>query len=1027
MVLKTVRTNDALLKLFSEAIDNAVDNTLRKPSTTHIRVSMDATSIIVENDGAHIPIKQQDGEWIPTTVFAKQFSGSNFDDETGREGAGMNGLGITLCAGLSDEFSIQILDPELGLKLVQTWTNRLGSTTGPKITKKKSKHKNMTTTVKFSPTLSRFKEQSLEPFHEQVLTRLVQIAATCDVKITFNGQMIKTNNFKKYIASFGSFKKFMHDRLSPTFEFGVALSDGEFKHQSFVNNLCTADGGTHVKVVESQVVDTLLNYFKKKFKGPKLTRHNIRQKLFVFVNMTKLRNPTFKSQSKVFLTTPIPKTIFKIDPKKILANCKRIGLLDQLEELLMSKDDKAMADAMNGSKKKSISVPKLIDASYAGGVHSKDCSLFLTEGDSARTFVVSGLGKIGPKTHGVFPLRGKLLNCYSASNAQIIANKEITNIVKILGLSKNSSTLRYGKVVILTDADCDGFHIMGLILAYFQKFFPELLKNGFIQRMITPVIVATKRSEKHEFFSVPDFNRWFVGKSGYKIRYLKGLGSSTREEAVGYFTNIQNYLKNISINDMGVQQIDLFFNDKRAGDRKEWLTQTDDMDLDYESQEQSVGRFIDTELKQFSQETLTRAIPSLVDGLKESQRKILFACFKKFDSANQPFKIAQLASYTAEKTAYLHGETSLGGAITKMTQGFVGSNNLPLLVPEGQTGSRLQMGADAASTRYTFTKLQPYTRHIFHPDDDAILTYRTEEGQSIEPDHFVPIVPMVLVNGASGIAVGYRTEIPQHNLQDIIKSILHKINHGTFLDIKPFYEQFRGTITETEDAWLTHGAFTQNGNKIEITEIPIGVSTDKYTEYLSKLQDGGKIVRFASSAPDENSVNFVLHVPPTFDPACLKLTKTVTKRCLNLLFPSGTIRTFATINEILVEFYIIRLVAYAKRRRHLIQSYTEQLSYIDAKIKFVKAVLANKIRVRDSKADILSQALREGISKKLCEEFLKMSILSLSAEKVAKMEEEQKQLRVVLDKTKNTSPEQFYRADLKELRKTKKRKRSDGI
>ena len=377
MILKTVRTNDALLKLFSEAIDNSVDNTLRSPPTTHIRVTMDGTSIMVENDGAHIPIKQQAGEYIPTTIFAKQFSGSNFDDESGREGAGMNGLGITLCAGLSDDFAINVLDPERGLKFVQTWTNRLESTTGPKITKKKSSHKNMTTTVKFSPTLSKFQEPSLEQFHEQVHTRLVQIAATCDVKITFNGTIIRANNFKKYIQSFG-FDKFMHDRLCPTFEFGLALSDGEFMQQSFVNNLCTTDGGTHVKVVESQVVDALMNYFKKKFKGTKLTRHNIRQKLFVFVNATKLRNPTFKSQSKVFLTTPMSKAILNIEFKKILANCKRIGLLEQLEEMLMSKDDKMMADAMSGSKKRNISVPKLIDAAWAGTGKANQCSLYLT-------------------------------------------------------------------------------------------------------------------------------------------------------------------------------------------------------------------------------------------------------------------------------------------------------------------------------------------------------------------------------------------------------------------------------------------------------------------------------------------------------------------------------------------------------------------------------------------------------------------------------------------------------------------------
>ena len=400
MIQKTVSTNDGLMKIFFEAIDNSVDNTLRSPPTTHIKVSIDSQNFSISNDGQHIPVKQQDEKWIPSFIFSEFLSGSNFHED--RAGAGMNGLGIKLAAGLSDTFKVTVLDPTESKKFVQCWKNGLTEIGKPKVTTKQSSHKNFTTTVEFTPTLAHFGEQSLEHLIEQVHTRLLQIAATCAVKITFNGKMVKTNNFKKYIGTFG-FDKYMYDTVSPTFEFGLALSDGEFKHQSFVNNLCTTDGGTHVKLVEFQVVSTLLEYFKKKCKGSaKLTRHNIRQKLFVFVNVTKLRNPSFKSQSKVFLTTPMGSA--KIDPKKIIANCKKMGLLDQLEELLTSKDDKAMSDAMSASKKKSISVPKLIDASWAGTAKSNQCSLYLTEGDSARTFVVSGLGKIGPKTNGVFPL-----------------------------------------------------------------------------------------------------------------------------------------------------------------------------------------------------------------------------------------------------------------------------------------------------------------------------------------------------------------------------------------------------------------------------------------------------------------------------------------------------------------------------------------------------------------------------------------------------------------------------------------------
>ena len=1031
-------TNDGLLKLYYEALDNAVDNTRRSPSTTQIGVflSLDG-EFTIRNNGSHIPIRQQNGEWIPSIVFSKPLSGSNFEDEKqAREGAGMNGWGIKLSFMLSHESSIEIMDPIEGKKLVQSWSNGVRETSGPIITKKKSKHSTWTTIVKFRPKLERFNinTEQMQEITLLVKTRLLQISATNGVKITFNNIKIPTNTFRKYIESFECVDKLVYEKVNQFFEYGFAISDGAFTHQSFVNDLCTSDGGTHVKIVETQVVDALLEYVRKRHKGSaKLTRHAVRQRLFVFANC-RIKNPRFKSQSKVYLTTPISKTTVDLPSKRIVQQAQRIGLLEQLEELLVAKEDKAMEDAMSSKKKRCITVDKLIDAVWAGGSKSHECKLFLTEGDSARTFVVSGLSKIGPKQNGVFPLRGKLLNCYSASKSQIQANKEIQHIVEILGLNLSKTyqtaadmaTLRYGKIVILTDADVDGFHICGLILAFLQKFFPTLLKNGFVQRMITPVIVATKRNEKREFFAMPDFERWYNGKRGYAIKYFKGLGSSTRQQAVSYFANIGRYLKDVVIDDTAVERIDLFFNDKRSADRKVWLGGAN-MDLDYDVATQGVGRIIDTELRQFSHETLTRSIPSMVDGLKESQRKILFAALRKFGLSNHPFKIAQLASYTAEKTAYLHGETSLGNAITKMTQGFIGSNNMPLLVPEGQTGSRLQLGADAASTRYTFTRLQDYTRDIFHKDDDAILSYCIEEGQSVEPEYFVPVIPMVLVNGAEGISVGYRSVVPQHKVEDVVQCMLNRLEHGEFGALNPSWVGFKGTITEDDSAWYTHGVFesTAEDTSIVITEIPVGVSIDKYTAHLQKLVDKSQILSFMAAAPDENSVHFTLQVLPNFDTSQLKLTNSITKRCLNLLDTSGTVRTFTSTAEILTEFYVLRLKTSAKRRDHLLLTLKKQLSYIGYKTKFIELVLQDRLDIKNTKPFILEQAKDYKIPQELTEEFLKLSILTLSKEMVLKLQEEQRDLEKQLHKIKNTTAEEFYRRDLEALLpKTLKRKRS---
>ena len=236
-----------------------------------------------------------------------------------------------------------------------------------------------------------------------------------------------------------------------------------------------------------------------------------------------------------------------------------------------------------------------------------------------------------------------------------------------------------------------------------------------------------------------------------------------------------------------------------------------------------------------------------------------------------------------------------------------------------------------------------------------------------------------------------------------------------------------GTIVETETGWETKGVFTKNGNKIEITELPIGVSTDKYTEHLNKLSESGKIVRFnvGVSATDENAIHFVLQVPPSFDTSLLKMTKTVTKSCLNLLTPTGTVCTFASTGGILAEFFVCRMRVYAKRRRHLIHSYEGELTYISAKLKFVKAVLDNKIDIRKTKQEILEQACNEGLVMKLAEEFMKMPLISLSQEMVEAMEKKWEQFQLQLEETRKMSPKDFYKKDLNQLMCTKKRKRNE--
>lgn len=191
--------------------------------------------------------------------------------------------------------------------------------------------------------------------------------------------------------------------------------------------------------------------------------------------------------------------------------------------------------------------------------------------------------------------------------------------------------------------------------------------------------------------------------------------------------------------------------------------------IDYAVDSVTYDDFVNQELILFSHADNQRSLPHFLDGFKPSQRKVLYACFKR--NLKQEIKVAQLAGYVSEHSAYHHGEASLTQTIIGMAQTFVGAGNINLLSPCGQFGTRLMMGKDAASPRYVFTKLETITRCIFHPDDDHLLEYLDDDGQSIEPVCYVPVIPMALVNGCEGIGTGWSTSIPSYCPRQLIANI----------------------------------------------------------------------------------------------------------------------------------------------------------------------------------------------------------------------------------------------------------------
>jgi DNA topoisomerase-2 len=246
--------------------------------------------------------------------------------------------------------------------------------------------------------------------------------------------------------------------------------------------------------------------------------------------------------------------------------------------------------------------------------------------------------------------------------------------------------------------------------------------------------------------------------------------------------------------------------------------------------------------------------------LKPGQRKILYASLKR--NLVHDIKVAQLSGYISEQTMYHHGESSLQSTIVSMAQGFVGTNNIPLFEPVGQFGTRHLGGSDAASARYIYTKLSPFARSIFHPSDDPILEYTEEDGIKVEPNHYVPVIPMALVNGSYGIGTGYMTSVPNYNPLDIIRNIKAKLKGKSQNPLRPYYRNFKGEI-ETIDAskgkFNTVGLANWVGNShfVHITELPIGVWTQNYkTNVLEKLANVDGLIRQVNELHTDEFVNF---------------------------------------------------------------------------------------------------------------------------------------------------------------------------
>jgi DNA topoisomerase-2 len=1067
IISKMIAINPGLYKLFDEGVVNCRDHAVRCKQAiasgksnilpvTNISIDISDDGIItMMNNGNGIDVEKHPEYdiWIPEMIFGHLRTSTNYDKTEKKIVGGKNGFGFKLVLIWSTWGMVETVDHVRGLKYVQEFKNNLEEICSPKITKSKVKPY---TKVSFKPDYQRLGLPGLsDDFIKFLRRRVLDIAAVTDktVKVNYNNEQLQVANFQQYIDLYiGSKtdKPRVYEEGNERWEYAVCLSPtDEFCQVSFVNGIFTSKGGKHVEYITNQIVKKLQAFITKK-KKVDVKPTSIKEQLMVFIRCD-IENPAFDSQTKDCMNTAISNfgsTCTVSD--KFIEKIAKMGVMDAACALTEVKENKA-AKKTDGAKTRSIrGIPKLIDANFAGTDKSHLCTIIFCEGDSAKAGIVSGMSKEDRNYIGIYPMRGKLYNVRGEMQKKISDNKEIKEIKQILGLETGKSytdkdvekKLRYGKILFMTDQDLDGSHIKGLGLNLFESEWETLSKiDGFIGFMNTPILKAKKGNTELVFYNDGEYEQWKQSNNtnGWKIKYYKGLGTSTAKEFKEYFEK----KKIVSFTHSGEESknaIDMVFNKKRADDRKKWLENYDrELYVDTNHDSITYEDFINKEMIHFSKYDCDRSIPNVMDGLKISLRKILYAAFKK--RLTTEIKVAQFSGYVSEQAAYHHGEQSLNGAIVGMAQNFVGSNNINLFEPSGQFGTRLQGGKDSASERYIFTYLNQLTRYIFKEADDKILKYLDDDGFPVEPVYYVPIIPMLLVNGSCGIGTGFATNIMCYNVVDIIQYIQNKIDNVIEnVKVRPFYQGFKGTITELSDnKYLIKGLYEVTGtNTIKVTELPVGFWTDDFKEHLEELiagpqkeKEGEKTSKKKNKGLVKDycdmSTDVVVDFTITFNANVLqdllnttdangcngveKILKLYTTQSTNNMHAFNheeKLKKYENPEQIIDDFYEVRLDFYDKRKSYQIQILTSELVVLSNKARYIQEILNDTLDLRKKKTREIVEILENKGYDKIDGDneykyLVKMPMDSVSEENVKKIMNEtgNKEMELNVLKTKD--------------------------
>lgn len=1038
---KNAKVNEGFVRIFLEALSNAVDNFYRsqdgqtKMNKMTVKINPETGVTSIWNDGNHIPITIHEKEqiYIPELIFGHLLSGSNYNDEEERLTSGRNGLGVKLLNVFSTTFQIECYDPEHQLLYKQKWTNNMTKCTPPTITEKSDGHGY--TKITWKPDFEKFGMEGYDDFHLGLYQKLVIDASmVMKIPVYWNKERYVFKQFKDYVKLYIPEDTKIVDGKMENIDYCITPSFCEASHVSFVNGMITKDGGIHVERFQQELYRHILTKLGKL----NISSKDLKPHFNLFITAT-VTNPEFSSQSKTKLIGG-KSNLQIVFPKKVLNNIFQWDFMNDLVELHKMKE---MISLKKTEKKRGFRrIDGFDPANMSGGKNAKDCVLILCEGLSAKTYSVQGISKgfgdkKGRNWFGIYPLRGKCLNVRNKTLKSISDNKEIIDIIHCLNLRFDADysndadfqTLAYGKVCIITDADEDGHHICSLLLNFFHKLFPSLMSRSppFFSIMMTPIAKIKSRGNVQTFYNDIDYQKALteIQQNGTKfdVKYYKGLGTSSNAEIKESFgEKVVSFIHDETTD----SHLNMIFHKQYSENRKEWLLQGRPTDYETPAKEYPISLYLNQELIKYSLEDCKRSIPNLFDGLKVSQRKILYSVFKKsLTPGGKSLKVAQLAGYCAENSNYHHGEQCLHETIIKMCHDFPGSNNIPYLEKDGQFGSRIYGGKDAANARYIFTKMTTLSRLLFPAEDDCLLTYTLDDGMKVEPDFYLPILPLILINGCTaGIGTGWSCSIPCfHPLEvmNIVRDMLLEKESISF-DIQPFYNGFKGNIISVapnkyRSSGILEKVSLHTKEKYKVSELPIGMWTDKFKEELESLQEVKKIKSFKNYSSTDN-VHFEFEKGPTdfkINEENLKLNTHINLTNMVLFGENDVIQKFPSIQSIVERFFEKRMELYEIRKKTTLEQFSSELRILQNKRRFIEMVLVQEIVLTSMDECRLQTELQEkGFeTQDDCYDYLlRIPIRDFTKNKITTLEEKIRNVEANLISLKKTKPSKLWLHDL---------------